>query len=72
MLAYRSRMQTALEGLDATRMQRDWVDNNRTILKNNIAFMDDCLAKGAISFGVLEAFGKKQAPFLALNVEWAA
>jgi hypothetical protein len=72
MLAYRSRMQSALEGLETTRMQRDWVDNNRTILKNNIAFMDDCLAKGAISFATLEAFGKKQAPFLALNVEWAA
>jgi hypothetical protein len=34
--------------------------------------MDDCLAKGAIAFGMLEAFGKKQAPFLAKNVAWAA
>jgi hypothetical protein len=34
--------------------------------------MDDCLAKGAIPFAALEAFGKKQAPFLALNVAWAA
>ena len=41
MLAYRSRMQSALDGLDATPMQADWRDNNRTILKNNIAFMDD-------------------------------
>ena len=72
MLAYRSRMQSALDGLDATPMQADWSDNNRTILQNNIAFMDDCLAKGAIPFAALEAFGKKQAPFLALNVAWAA
>ena len=72
MLAYRSRMQSALDGLDATAMPDDWRDNNRTILQNNIAFMDDCLAKGAIPFGALEAFGKKQAPFLALNVAWAA
>jgi len=72
MLAYRSRMQSALDGLDATPMQDDWKGNNRTILQNNIAFMDDCLAKGAIPFAVLEAFGKKQAPLLALNVAWAA
>jgi hypothetical protein len=72
MLAYRSRMQSALDGLDATAMPADWRDNNRTILQNNIAFMDECLAKGVIPFGALEAFGKKQAPFLALNVAWAA
>ncbi|TDM97860.1 hypothetical protein CEE86_14820, partial [Lactobacillus crispatus] len=42
------------------------------ILQNNIAFMDDCTARGVISFAALEAFGKKQAPFLAKNVAWAA
>jgi hypothetical protein len=72
MLAYRSRMQSALDGLDAAPMQADWRDNNRTILRNNIAFMDECLAKGEIPFGALEAFGKKQAPHLAMNVAWAA
>jgi hypothetical protein len=72
MLAYRSRMQSALDGLDATPMQPDWRPNNRTILQNNIAFMDDCIAKGMITFAMLEAFGKKQAPFLAENVAWAA
>src|SRR5258705_11960003 len=72
MLAYRSRMQSALDGLDATPMQPDWRPNNRTILQNNIAFMDDCIAKGMITVAALEAFGKKQAPFLALNVAWAA
>ncbi|MEO6842927.1 MAG: hypothetical protein ABI192_19455 [Bradyrhizobium sp.] len=72
MLAYRSRMQSALDGLDLTPMQPEWRDNNRTILKNNIAFMDDCLTKGVIAFAALEAFGKKQAPFLASNVAWAA
>src|SRR5438105_12073969 len=63
MLAYRSRMQSALDGLDATPIQPDWVANNRTILQNNIAFMDDCVAKGMITVAMLEAFGKKQAPF---------
>jgi hypothetical protein len=72
MLAYRSRMQSALDGLDATPIQPDWRDNNRTILQNNIAFMDDCIAKGVITFTSLEAFGKKQAPYLAKNVTWAA
>src|SRR5262249_35118456 len=50
MAAYRARMKSALDGLDATPMQADWRDNSRIILENNLAFMDDCLAKGAISF----------------------
>ena len=72
MLAYRSRMQSALDGLDATPLEPDWRANSRTILQNNIAFMDDCVAQGMITFASLEAFGKKQAPFLAKNVAWAA
>jgi hypothetical protein len=72
MLAYRSRMQSALDGLDLTPMEPSWRDNNHTILQNNIAFMDECIAKGVIPFATLEAFGKKQAPFLAMNVAWAA
>ena len=72
MLAYRAKMQAALDGLDQTPMESDWRDNNRTILQNNIAFMDECLNKGVIPFATLEAFGKKQAPFLAKNVAWAA
>ena len=59
MLAYRSRMQSALDGLDATPMEPGWRDNNRTILQNNIAFMDDASAKGVIPFAALEAFGQE-------------
>jgi hypothetical protein len=72
MLAYRSRMQSALDGLDLTPMEPGWRDNNRAILQNNIAFMDECLTMGMIPFATLEAFGKKQAPYLAKNVAWAA
>jgi hypothetical protein len=72
MLAYRSRMMSALESLDATAMPAEWRDNNRVILQNNLAFMDDCLAKGVIPFSALEAFGKKQGPLLKKNVAWAA
>jgi hypothetical protein len=72
MLAYRSRMKSALDGLDATAMPPEWRDNNRTILTNNIAFMDECLSKGAISVAALKAFADKQGPFLKLNIAWAA
>ena len=72
MLAFRSRMQSSLDGLDLTPMQPDWRDNSRIILQNNIAFMDECLAKGVVSFAALKAFSEKQAPYLKLNVAWAA
>jgi len=72
MSAYRARMKTALDGLDATPMQADWRDNNRSILENNIAFMDDCLAKGSISAAALQEFAKKQSPLLKRNIAWAA
>ncbi|MEO8506163.1 MAG: hypothetical protein ABI593_00880 [Betaproteobacteria bacterium] len=72
MLSYRSRMQSALDTLPALPMQADWRENNRLILLNNVAFMDDCVAKGVISYASLQAFARKQAPLLKLNVEWAA
>ncbi len=70
--AYRSRMQSALDGLDATDMQADWRPNSRSILENNIAFMDECLKDNVISAGALEKFAKKQSPLLKKNIAWAA
>ena len=72
MAAYRARMKAALDGLDATAMPADWRGNNRTILENNIAFMDDCLAKGTITLAALQEFAKKQGPYLKHNIHWAA
>jgi hypothetical protein len=72
LLAYRSRMQSALDGLDATAMPEDWRANNRAILQNNIAFMDGCAEKGAISFSDLQSFANRQAPLLKENIAWAA
>ncbi len=72
MLSYRARMQAALDGLNEVSMPADWRGNDRSILQNNIAFMDDCLAKSAVSFAALEAFARKQAPHLKLDIEWAA
>src|SRR5437870_5230195 len=63
MLAYRARMTSALDGLNETPMPTEWRDNDRIILQNNMAFIDDCLAKGAISFAALQAFAKKQARY---------
>ena len=72
MLAYRSRMQSALEGLDATPMPPEWRDNNRAVLQNNLAFMDDCVAKGAISFADARGVRQEAGPLLAHDVAWAA
>jgi len=71
MAAYRSRIQTALDSLDATDMQGDWRTDNRSILQNNIAFMDGCLAEG-VSMDALQEFSKKQRPLLKKNIAWAA
>jgi hypothetical protein len=72
MLAYRSRMQSALDGLNEAPLPADWQETNRKILQNNIAFMDDCLKKGVISYLALQQFAKIQGPLLKLNIDWAA
>jgi hypothetical protein len=72
MQAYRARMLSAIETLDATPMQADWRPTVHAILTSNLAFMDDCIAKNVVSFASLEAFSKKQAPDLAKVVSWAA
>jgi hypothetical protein len=70
--AYRDRMQSALDGLDATAMRDDWRPNNRAILQNNIAFMDECLKNDVISADALHEFAKRQSPLLKKNIAWAA
>jgi hypothetical protein len=72
MQAYRSRMQSALDGVSDSGIQADWQQNNRDILANNIAFMDECIGKKLVTAGALEAFAHKQAPLLKLNIAWAA
>jgi hypothetical protein len=72
LLAYRSQMQSALNGLHAADVLGDWQENSRIILQNNIAFMDDCAKNGVITVAAFEDFAKKQAPFLKKNIAWAA
>jgi len=66
--AYRSRMQSALDGLDAVPVRDDWKPTSRSILENNIAFMDECLKNNAISPDALGAFAQKQSPLLKKNI----
>jgi hypothetical protein len=70
--AYRSRMQSALDTLDAAAMPDAWRATVRTILQNNVGFMDDCLQRGVITVAALEAFAAKQAPDLKKVINWAA
>jgi hypothetical protein len=70
--AYRNRMQSALDSLDATPMRDEWRPNNRSILQNNITFMDECLENDMISPEALQEFAKKQEPLLKKNIAWAA
>ncbi len=72
LLAYRARMHSALDGLDATDMPKAWLATNRSILQNNIAFMDACARKGVISIADLQVFAKQQAPLLKQDIAWAA
>ena len=70
--AYRVQMKAALDGVDALDIQADWKPTLKTILGNNVAYMDDCLAKGVINLADLQAFAKKQAPDVKLIINWAA
>jgi hypothetical protein len=72
LLAYRTQMKTALDGVDALPIQADWKPAVKEILGNNVAYMDDCLAKGVISMEALQAFAKKQGPPIKLIINWAA
>src|SRR6478672_721565 len=53
-------------------MRDDWKPTSRSILENNIAFMDECLKNNAISPDALGAFAQKQSPLLKRNIAWAA
>ena len=63
----RTQHKVALDTLANVDMDPYWRDDLRTILTNNVAFMDAALAKGVITYTDLSAL-KKQAPYLARNV----
>ena len=72
LLAYRSRMQSALDSLDATPMPDEWRVTSRRILAGNIAFMEHCISNGMISTADLQSFADERAPDLKEVVAWAA
>jgi hypothetical protein len=72
MAALRARLQAALDSFDQTEMQPDWRATPREILATDIAFIDDCFAKGVIAFPALQAFTQKQGPKLKKIIAWAA
>lgn len=72
MEAFRAQMQAALDSLDKTSMPEAWRANNIAILKDNLAFMDQSLKAGVITYDALTAFGAKQGPQLKKSIAWAA
>ena len=72
MTAYLAEMRSALDGIGAADMPEEWRPNSRSILENNIAFMEACLAKGVISLDAVQEFAKTQVPFLRHAIAWAA
>jgi hypothetical protein len=72
MRTYLTEHKNALEGINQADEPADWHANSRAILENNIAFMEDCLAKGVITMEATQAFAKKQGPFLKVAINWAA
>jgi len=72
LLAYRSQMQSALDTLDRAELPPDWRAVPRTILQNNVAFMDNCAKKGAITMADIQDFAKRQGPSLKKVIAWAA
>jgi hypothetical protein len=70
--AYESRMQSALDNLEAAPLRDDWKPVSREILENNITFTDEALRTNGISPQALQAFARKQAPLLKRNIAWAA
>jgi hypothetical protein len=72
MQAYRSRMQSAIDTLNAADMPADWRPTSKLILQQNIVFMDACLESGVITMSDLQAFAKRQTPELKKIIAWAA
>jgi hypothetical protein len=72
MTADRAETKNALDTLDDADMTPEWRDNCRTILTNNLAFMDAALAANVVQWDALQKFAAQQKPYLAKNISWAA
>lgn len=70
--AYLAEMRSALDGIDVADMPDEWRQNSRTILENNIAFLQGSLDVGEIRFDAVQAFADAQDPHLRKAIAWAA
>ena len=61
--AYRTQNQTALDSLGALDISEDDRAVLRTILERNLAFMDECLAKGTYTYEGLEKYIRGCTPY---------
>ena len=59
---YRTQNQTALDGLGALDISEDDRSVLRTILQRNLAFMDECLAKGTYTYEEFEKYIRGTTP----------
>jgi len=69
---YRTQNQTALEGLDALDISDDDRSNLRTILQNNIAFMDGCLERRGYSYDDVEKYIRDTTPHSVKTIATAS
>jgi hypothetical protein len=73
MAAFRAANQTALGTIDAADISSDdWRQNEVSIIKANIAFMDQCMSKGTYSFADIQKYAQTVKPWLLLNIHWGA
>lgn len=72
LVAYRSRVQSAIDTLDQVAMPDGQRATVKAILAANVAFMDQCVVRRAITTLDLQAFATRQAPDLKKVVAWAA
>ncbi|MGO9511969.1 MAG: hypothetical protein ACLPXZ_33270 [Mycobacterium sp.] len=65
---YRAQNQTALDGLDALDISENERSLLRTILQNNLAFMDECVTRGGYSYDDVENFIRDATPYSAKTI----
>src|SRR5208283_2710996 len=65
---YRAQNQTALDGLDALDISEDERSLLRTILQNNLAFMDECVTRGGYSYDDVENFIRDTTTYSAKTI----
>lgn len=69
---YRTQNQTALDSLAALDVSADNRTLLRTILERNLAFMDECLAKGTYTYEDVEKYIRSCAPYSVKTIGVAA